>query len=195
VLRDLLKLFSPAIPFVTEELWAELGDGSLLMTTSWPRPPTVEAPHGAETLQELVVAIRRFRADHQLPARSDLAVLVRGDAGLDTDWWTSQIAALAGTTVVIGDGPDDPAGHTHLAVSGVDAFIPLHGVVDIEAERPRLEKAIAAAEAERDRSAAKLANQQFREKAPPPVVAKEEAKLVEHQATIDKLHARLTELG
>jgi valyl-tRNA synthetase len=195
VLRDLLKLLSPAIPFVTEELWAELGDGSLLMTSPWPQPPTLQAPIGVEMLQELVVAVRRFRADHQLPARSDLPVLVRGHDELNTDWWAAQMDSLAGATVEIGDGPVSTSGHTHLAVAGVEAFIPLAGVVDVEAERPRLEKAIAVAEVERERSAAKLANQEFRERAPAEVVGKEQAKLAEHQATIDRLQAQLAELG
>jgi valyl-tRNA synthetase len=195
VLRDLLKLFSPAIPYVTEELWSELGDGSLLMTSSWPQPVEMEAPLGVDTLQELVVAIRRFRADHQLSARDELTVLVRGGDELGEEWWAEQMLSLAGANVEIGEGPDDPAGHTRLAVGGVEAFIPLAGVVDVEAERPRLEKSIAAAEAERDRSAAKLANHQFRQRAPAEVVAKEEAKLAEHQATIDKLQTHLAELG
>ncbi len=194
VLRDLLKLLSPAIPFVTEELWAELGDGSLLMTSSWPQAPVVKAPIGVDVLQELVVAVRRFRADHQLQAKRELTVLIRGHQELNTDWWAAQMEALAGATVEIGDGPAAASGHTQLAVGGVEAFIPLAGVVDVEAERPRLEKAVALAEAERVRSASKLANAQFRERAPAEVVSKEEAKLAEHQATIDKLQAQLAEL-
>jgi valyl-tRNA synthetase len=195
VLRDLLKLLSPAMPFVTEELWSELGDGSMLMTSAWPQPPQVEAPVGVDTLQELVVAVRRFRADHQLSTRQELTVLIRGHEELNTHWWAAQMSSLAGVIVEIGDGPTDASGHTHLAVAGVEAFIPLAGVVDIEAERPRLEKAIAAAETERQRSAKKLANEQFRERAPAEVVAKEEAKQAEHQATIDKLQAQLAEFG
>jgi valyl-tRNA synthetase len=194
VLRDLLKLLSPAIPFVTEELWAELGDGSLLMTSRWPTPPEVQAPIGVDTLQGLVVAVRRFRADHQLSGRQELSVLIRGHEELDADWWVSQLKALAGASVTIGSGPDRTSGHTQLAVAGVEAFVPLEGVVDIDAERPRLEKAIAVAEAERDRSATKLANPQFRDRAPTAVVAKEEAKLAEHEATIAKLQGQLDEL-
>jgi valyl-tRNA synthetase len=146
-------------------------------------------------LQELVVAVRRFRADHQLSTRQELTVLIRGHEELNRHWWAAQMSSLAGVIVEIGDGPTDAAGHTHLAVAGVEAFIPLAGVVDIEAERPRLEKAIAAAETERQRSAKKLANEQFRERAPAEVVAKEEAKQAEHQATIDKLQAQLAEFG
>ena len=72
VLRDLLKLFHPAIPFLTEELWSELGDGSLLIAASWPEPPSVDGPASMATLQDLVARLRRFRSEHQIsPKTSD----------------------------------------------------------------------------------------------------------------------------
>ena len=195
VLRDLLKLFHPVIPFVTEELWSELGDGSLLITASWPTPPDVTPPPGPSELQELVAAIRRFRSDHSISPKTEVPVVIDDPEGLAATWWRSQLASLANAPVVGEGTPESVAGHTRFTVGPLQAFISLDGLVDVAAERPRLEKAIAEAEANLARTHGKLANAAFRERAPAAVVEKEEAKAVEFEATLDKLRSQLAELG
>ena len=69
------------------------------------------------------------------------------------------------------------------------------GVVDVESERPRLEKAIAETEKLLAASEEKLGNESFRERAPEAVVAKEQAKRDEFAARVEKLRAQLAELG
>jgi valyl-tRNA synthetase len=77
----------------------------------------------------------------------------------------------------------------------VQAFIALEGLVDVDAERDRLTRAVAETAAEADRSHAKLANPEFRERAPAEVVASEEVKVDQARARLDKLEAQLAELG
>ncbi len=194
VLRDLLKLLHPAIPFVTEELWAELGDGSLLITSSWPTPPAIDGPAGMGDLQELIAGLRRFRAEHQL-GRTTLGIHLDDPEGLATGWWEAQLAALAQAEVLSHAPPPELAGHTRIPAGKVAAFVPLAGVVDVESERPRLEKALAETEKLLAASAKKLANESFRERAPAEVVAKEEAKRDEFTARVEKLRTQLAELG
>ncbi|NNL71148.1 MAG: valine--tRNA ligase, partial [Acidimicrobiia bacterium] len=62
VLRDLLKAFHPAIPYLTEELWKEVVGDGLLAGSTWPEPPPVAGPASMGVFQELVSGIRRFRA-------------------------------------------------------------------------------------------------------------------------------------
>ena len=195
VLRDLLKLFHPIIPFVTEELWSELGDGSLLITSSWPKPPVVGAPAGMDELQELVVGVRRFKAEHQLSPRTEVPVLIDDPDGVCAGWWSSQLRVLAGASIRVDGAPDDVAGHTRMTAGRLQAFIPLAGLVDVDAERPRLEKAIAEVEETLAKSRAKLDNPNFRDRAPADVVGKEEQKAAEFEATIQKLRSQLLELG
>ena len=105
VLRDLLKLFHPIIPVLTEELWSELGDGSLLITSDWPTPPPGAAPAAMDELQELIVGVRRFRSEHQLGPRRELTLLV-DVGGVDTpDWWREQLAVLGVVDVHVGEVP------------------------------------------------------------------------------------------
>jgi valyl-tRNA synthetase len=199
VLRDLLAMFHPVIPFITEELWSELGDGSMLIAGSWPVPPKEAAPDGIGELIELVTGVRRFRAEHQL-GRKPLPVHLVDSGGVDSGgvavpWWTDQLTGLAAVTVETTAPPADISGHTRIDAGRVSLFVPLTGLVDVAAERPRLEKALAEAETELARSQAKLGKPDFRDRAPAAVVAKEEAKTVEFGAAIDKLRAQIARLG
>jgi valyl-tRNA synthetase len=195
VLRDLLKLFHPVIPFITEELWSELGDGSLLITAPWPKPPSLTAPDGMDELQELIVGVRRFKAEHQLSPRREVPVVIDDPIGVCGDWWVDQLHALAGAEISTAGVPSEVAGHTRMTAGRLQAFIPLAGLVDVEAERPRLEKAIGDVEASLTKSRAKLENPNFRDRAPEEVVANEARKAEEYEATLRKLRTQLEELG
>ncbi len=195
VLRDLLKLFHPVMPFLTEDLWSWLGDGSLLITTPWPQPPAVAAPEAFEELRDLVVGIRRFRSDHQLSPRSDLSVLLDDPAEIVEPWWLSQLESLAAVSVIRDSTPGSRAGHARIAAGRIQGYIPLAGVIDLAAERPRLEKAMAETRDLLARSRSKLASVGFAEKAPAAVVAKERAKADEFASRLDKLSSQLAELG
>ncbi len=193
VLRDLLKLFHPVIPFLTEELWSELVGSGLLITADWPEPPSVVAPHGVDALQEVVVAVRRFRSEHSLGGEP-LEVLLTDPEGMVEDWWVEQIASLARADATLGEAPGEGSGYARVGSGPVGAFVALAGLVDPAEECRRIEKAIRDTEELLARSEAKLANPQFRERAPEAVVAKEEAKAADFTAALEKLRAQHAEL-
>ncbi len=195
VLRDILKFLHPAIPFVTEELWGELVGDGLVATATWPDPPPYEAPPSMAVFQDLVVGVRRFRSEHGLAPRRDLAIRVGDPEGVAEPWWGEQLPALAAATATFDGAPAAADGHTRIVAGPVQAFIPLAGLIDVDAERARLDKAIADAEAAAQRSAAKLGNPSFRERAPAEVVAKEEAKAAELEQKLSRLRSQLAELG
>ena len=87
------------------------------------------------------------------------------------------------------------AGHTRLSAPGVEAYIPLADLVDVDAERPRLEKAIVEIEANLARSAAKLQNANFVDRAPEEIVAAERSRVDDMGRELDKQRALLAELG
>ncbi len=195
VLRDILKLFHPAIPFVTEELWSHLGDGQeLLITSAWPEPPACACPPEIGSLTEIVSGVRQFRSQHQIARLAEVPVLVVADADLP-EWWYRQVASLGNCAPVASSRPDPVTGHTRLSADGVEAFIPLTGLVDLDAERPRLEKAIAELESSVARSEAKLANENFTALAPEDVVATERERLDEYRNELAKQRRQLEELG
>jgi valyl-tRNA synthetase len=195
VLRDVLKLFHPAIPFVTEELWSNLASGpDLLITAPWPRIPPIAAPELMSPLQQIVGDARRFRTQHQIPRTTEIPVVLVTDDPLPT-WWLDQLASLGDCQPRLGERPDPIAGHTRMSATGIEGFIPLDGLIDIDAERPRLEKAIAATVASIDRGRAKLDNPNFTDRAPAEVVAQEAERLAELESELHKQQQQLEELG
>jgi valyl-tRNA synthetase len=194
-MRDLLKLFHPAIPHITEELWSHLVGDGLVATASWPDPPRYESSSSMPVFQELVSAVRRFRATHDLPARKELELVVSDPDGVAAPYWEEQFRSLADVAARFGPPPGDLAGHTRLVAGPVQAFIALAGIVDLDAERARLERSIVEVEESHRRTAAKLANPDFRERAPAEIVAREEAKAGEYSGRLADLRRQLAELG
>jgi valyl-tRNA synthetase len=195
VMRDLLKLFHPVIPFLTEELWSQLGGRELLAGSTWPRPPAYEAPAGFGTFQEIVTGLRRFRAEHGLAPRHPLDVIVADPDGVHDEWWPAQVEALTAVRPVWQEGLPERAGRTRLVAGPVQVFISLEGVIDLDAERQRLSKAITEASAILERSTAKLGNPNFVDRAPADVVARERDKAAEAESRLGTLRAQLEELG
>jgi valyl-tRNA synthetase len=197
VTRDVLKLFHPVIPFVTEELWSHLGDGStLLVTAPWPDVPLYDAPSDIASLQGIVSGIRQFRSQHQIPRKKEMKVIVATHADhVLPEWWFTQAASLTAASPLSGRRPDPIAGHTRLSSDSVEAYIALEGLVDVDAERPRIEKTISDLESSIDRSRTKLDNPNFRDRAPRDVVAQEEDRMAVQMAELDKQRSQLAELG
>jgi valyl-tRNA synthetase len=194
VIRDVLKLFHPAIPFVTEELWSHMASGpDLLVTAPWPDIPSYEAPDHIDSLVGLVTDVRRFRSQHQISRKTHIPVTVVSEDAMPL-WWMAQLGSLADCTPSQGVHPDPVAGHTRLAAPNVEAFIRLEGLIDTSAERPRIEKAIGELEGSIERSTAKLGNPSFRDRAPAEVVAVEEQRLVDVQVELEKQQRLLAEL-
>ncbi len=96
---------------------------------------------------------------------------------------------------MFGDAPAEGGDYTRLVAGPVEGFLALAGLVDVEAERTRLGKAIADARKALDACQIKLSKPQFRERAPAEVVAREEQKAAELAEKVAKLEAQLQELG
>ena len=88
-----------------------------------------------------------------------------------------------------------PAKAMTAVVEGVEIFLPLAGMVDLDLELKRLQKELATLEEERKRLTGKLANEQFVTKAPPAVVEKERKKLAALEIDYEKVQNRLAELS
>jgi valyl-tRNA synthetase len=197
VTRDMLKLFHPVMPFITEELWSHLGDGTgLMITAPWPDVATAEAPHEMESLQAVVSGIRQFRSQHQIGHKVEMPVIVV--SGTDADlpaWWYSRLNSLTGASPVAGGRPDPVTGYTRISAREVETFILLEGLVDVDAEKPRIEKAILELESGIGRAEGKLGNQNFRDRAPADVVAQEQLRLTDMETELEKQRHLLAELG
>ncbi|MCJ7725461.1 MAG: valine--tRNA ligase [Acidimicrobiia bacterium] len=195
VFRDLLKAFHPVIPYLTEELWADVVGKGLLAGDTWPEPPAYDAPEDFEVFRDLVVGIRRFRAEHGLSPRHELAVTLVDPTGSAQEWWGPQFRALASVAPIPASDAPDGEGFTRVVAGRVEAFIAMEGLVDIDAERAKLQKAADATAALLAASEKKLANEQYTERAPQAVVEKERAKAADLAESLANLRAQLEDLG
>ncbi len=201
VLDQILVMLHPFMPFITEELWAKMGPRDHeLIVAKWPmadaRALDPAAAQEIDWLIRLVSEIRAARTELNVPPGARLPVFMR-DASVETSARLGrQEAALARLARVDQAAGEVPAGGSlQIIVDEATFVVPLGDVVDIEAEKARLAKAIAAAEKERDGLAGRLGNASFVEKAKPEAVEKARADHAEKTAEAERLSAALARLG
>jgi len=182
---EILKLLHPFMPFITEELWAvtapAAGRGQVLALTPWPTHAGLDdAAAEAEIgwVVDLVTAVRSIRSEMNVAPAAQLPLVLAGvpaETRARAERWAEFLRRLARLSEIsFADRP--PEGAVQLLVRGDVAALPLKGVVDLAAERARLEKERAKADADIQRVDAKLSNQDFMRRAPEEVVDGEREK-------------------
>jgi valyl-tRNA synthetase len=200
-LDQILVMLHPFMPFITEELWSKMGarDHELIVA-AWPmadaRALDPAAAQEVDWLIRLVSEIRAARTELNVPPGARLPLHVR-DASPDTvARLTCQDAALARLARVDQANGEVPAGGAlQIIVDEATFVLPLGDVIDLDAERTRLAKAIAAAEKERDSLAGRLSNPSFVERAKPEAVEKARADHADKAAEAERLSAAMARLG
>jgi valyl-tRNA synthetase len=199
VLENLLKLWHPFIPFVTEKIWEEMGNTNLI-TSEWPKTSSLPLPRGRtgggfEIIQSIITAIRNARAENKVePSRKVKAVIYAGKhAGLIED----NEALIKGMRTGILDIEIKEAGAKHekaIFVAVGDIEIYLLGAIDEEKEKKRLRESIERLEQLIAMTEKKLADKSFVERAPQPIVDKEKSRLEEFGVEKGKLIEQLENL-
>ncbi len=199
VLDVVLRLLHPVMPFVTERLWTALTGGESLVVAAWPKasgePADPESAERIEALRKLVTEIRRFRGEQGLPPGRKVPAELSGACCAGLLPHEQAIRALSRLDDA-GDGFAETASlEVALPTGKVTVRLDLSGVIDVEAERKRLTKDLAAAEKELNQCAAKLDNPQFTDRAPADVVAKITARRDTATAEMARLRTQLAGLS
>ena len=192
VLDHLLKLVHPIMPFLTDELWTALTGQESVMVAQWPRPSIADAAAEAEmaSVMRLVTEVRRFRSDQGLRPGQRVAARLTGIGTSPLAGHEERIRFLLRLS------PPD-AGFTPSAAieaEGVTVELDTAGVIDVAAERRRMEKDLAAARKEAAQARAKLANAGFTAKAPADVVERTRQRLAVAEQDVTRLSGRLARL-
>ena len=200
VLDQILVVLHPFMPFITEELWHALLPGrSELIVAQWPRADARALDPAAaaevEWLIELVSGIRAARTELNVPPGARLPLHVRGGDEQTIARLDRQGPALARLARVTPTDGEATGGAAQVVVGDATFVLALEGVIDLDAERARLTKAVVAAEKERDGLAARLSNASFVERAKPEAVEKARADHAEKAAEADRLRAASGRLG
>ena len=203
-LDQTLKLLHPVMPFITEELWDELGKegparDSLLIGAQWPDLPDAYFDMAAHSdirwVMRAVTELRSLRVEIGVQPAVKLVLAVQPTDEVrplfDRHGETIQsLARLAKIDFVSAQ----PAGSISALIGDAQAFIPLEGMIDVPAERLRLNKEIAAFDSDIGHFNKKLGNPNFVAKAAPAVIEEQRAKLAEAEEGKARLIAALARL-
>ncbi|WP_280471866.1 valine--tRNA ligase [Nocardia cyriacigeorgica] len=199
VLDAVLRLLHPVIPFVTESLWRALTGGESIVIADWPQATGQAADQGAAQriadTQRLITEIRRFRSDQGLADKQKVAAKLIGVAAAGLTELERSITDLARLTAPGDDFAATASVEVRLSGATVTVELDTSGAVDLDAERRRLEKDLAAAQKELAGTTAKLGNEAFLAKAPEQVVDKIRTRRDVAAAEVERIGARLAELS
>ncbi|MEK9807269.1 MAG: valine--tRNA ligase [Halieaceae bacterium] len=207
MLEQILRLLHPLMPFITEEIWqsvaARMGlSRETIMLEAWPKSETAlednAAESGVEWLKDMVTALRTIRAEANIGPSKPLAVLVDNANAEDKSrlaengLYLRKLAKLVSIEVARPDKSIPPSLST--LCRQMELHVPMDGVIDMEAERTRLNKDLAKLEAEVGRLQVKLANPNFADRAPADVVSAERNKQIAAEDALSKVEAQLERL-
>jgi valyl-tRNA synthetase len=204
VFGAMMQLLHPFMPFVTEELWQALSgsDENSIMVSRFPAVreewSQKEAEKEMEMLMDIITSVRNIRGEMRIPPSVKLKVLisvadeatrasVENGAG-----YIVNLATLESLTVEV--NLVEPKGVATGVIGSTKIFVPLAGIVDIAGEKARLEKELAKVSKDLEQSSRKLANHDFRDKAAPEIIEKEEGKLKSFQEKFSALEGALKKL-
>ncbi len=202
VFSSTLQLLHPFLPFITEEIWQALPHtGESIMVSSYPTAKEAfNFPTEAEEMEELIDtirAIRNRRAEMNVPPsrKAHLTIVTtHTDAYNDrTAPFMERLAGAAGITVC--DSYENTDHAVQIVTTFATVYIPLAEMIDLDAERARLQKEAEKTEGEILRLEKKLQNEGFLAKAPVSVVDAEKAKLVKYQETLQGIRTAIAQLG
>jgi len=206
VLEALLRLLHPLTPFVTEQLWRQVAprlglDGGTISLRAYPTAEEfagdyARAEADVEWLKSMVSALRRVRSELNVPPAKQVGLLLQGGNEDDRNRvarFTSSLSFLLKLERIewLGGDADTPPAATAI-VGELKLLVPLEGLVDLGAERARLDKEIARVEAEKEKSATKLSR--FTDKVPAAVIEQERVRLVDWTAQLEGLVAQRAKL-
>eukprot|EP00287_Rhodomonas_sp_CCMP768_P029169 CAMPEP_0202855776 /NCGR_PEP_ID=MMETSP1389-20130828/91685_1 /ASSEMBLY_ACC=CAM_ASM_000865 /TAXON_ID=302021 /ORGANISM="Rhodomonas sp., Strain CCMP768" /LENGTH=906 /DNA_ID=CAMNT_0049534399 /DNA_START=24 /DNA_END=2745 /DNA_ORIENTATION=+ len=217
VLDTNLRLLHPYMPYVTEAIWQRLPhEGASLMTAAWPKEDGKElyvdeaALSQYRSLQSLVRGIRNTRAEYKVAPQKTIQVMVAAEGELQeflsaekdilatlckADAATLSVATLEETKAALEGSAESGPQPVHLVVGeGLEAFLPMKGLVDLDKEQKRLSKQLAVLTKEVQSLDGRLKSKGFRDKAPEKVVAEAEAQLADKKEQLQTVTKSLADI-
>ncbi|ASK63059.1 valine--tRNA ligase [Virgibacillus phasianinus] len=204
VLDNTMRMLHPFMPFITEEIWQELPhQGESITIAQWPEVRedlhSEQAKKEMNLLVSIIKTVRNIRAEVNTPMSKQVKLLVQGEdkttiSELEAN--RNYLERFCNTSeLMIATDIEVPEKAMSAVVTGIELFLPLEGLIDIDKERSRLESELDKWNKEVERVQKKLANEGFVKKAPETVVAEEKQKEKDYLEKQAKVKARLAELN
>jgi len=199
VLQDSLKLLHPVMPFITEEIYTKLyNDDETIMTAEWPKFEEKYAfqkeEQEIEKLKDVIIGIRNIRNNMNVhPSRkSKLIVVTENYKNLINESESILNKLGFAESIELKNNKDGiPSNAVSVVTDGIEVFMPFEDLVDLEAEKERLQNEKIKLESEVARATKMLSNPGFVNKAPEAKINEEKAKLTKYQEMLDSVNERL----
>lgn len=204
VLVSAMKLLHPYMPFITEEIYQCLPhEAESIMISKWPVADESlidpEAERGMNAIMDSIKAIRNMRAEvNANPGKKIPAIMLISEDLREVVAHNDSYIKLLGGIDNLELRPlngEKPENAMAAVVTGIEVYLPLAGLIDVEKETQRLSKELAAMEKDLQRASGKLNNAGFLAKAPEDVIAKERAKYEELSGKIEAVKKRMAYLA
>lgn len=202
-LSQTMELLHPFMPFITEEIWRHLPhQGETIMRAPWPCGGESEINERAEeqmhVIMEVIKAVRNLRSEMNIaPGKKAEIIIMTSQKKMAEILQTGEAyLSMAGVSsmTILPSQIEKPDQAVTAIVSGIEIYLPLAGLVDLEKELTRLQKEADGLDKEISRLQGKLHNESFIAKAPPEVVEKEKGKLADYQQKKEAVLARIASM-
>jgi len=201
VLEGTLKLLHPMMPFITEEIWQHLPhQGESIMVAGWPKASSDLIDKKSESdmivIMDVIGAVRNILSEFNIPpsSKSEIFVQVPDDniKSLLSEQSGYIYRLASASKVFVEKSITKPASSaTAVVSSGVEIYVPLAGLIDIDKEKERLTKNLDKVIADLERITKRLADEAFISKAPENIIAKERERKSELETQKSKLERNL----
>lgn len=191
ILTQLLKLWHPFTPFVTEHIWTDLLKAkSFLMIAKWPEKVKTAPVKDFELLKEIISSIRNIRSEYKIEPAKKLKAVIYGQSKTKLLQAEAEIIKHLARLddLAIKESGQKVKQAVSLIIGEAEVYVSLAGILDIEQEQKRLDQEIKELMKYIKGQEKKLKNKEFLAKAPQVVVSKEEEKLLESKNKLNKLN-------
>ena len=199
VFRTCLKLLHPFMPFVTSEIYNDLVnyDDKDLMVSEWPKAKSEDGKFEydfeeeiIEKIKEIIVEIRNVRSTKNIhPSKKAELILVTAkyEKELKELDGVLQKLGFANKAIIQKDKVGIPEDSIHIVTDGIEVYIPLKGLIDLEEEKKRVEQERKRLQSEIERCEKMLSNPGFMNKAPQAKIDEEKEKLAKYKEMLERI--------
>ena len=207
-LESLLRLIHPLMPFITEEIWQQVApragiSASTIMLRAY--PDAAKHAHDDDAIadimwvREFILGVRQIRGEMDISPGKPLPVILQNASDEDRRRANDHASLLhrvgrVESVKILDEGEEPPASATAL-MDNMRLLVPMKGIIDVDAERRRLEKQQDKLNVDLTRIRAKLGNSDFVNNAPPDVVTKEKQRAADIEKQLAQLGEQLRKLN